>query len=104
MKSILVFLYCVTPPFQDAKPNTSLHRIYSEIMIKDPKGLPLTDKDGFQRVCEEDYAYMAPMVYVRPVAEPAKCALIHLPTQYFQAHLAIALSNDSEYKNTINHK
>lgn len=73
-------------------------------MTKDPKGLPKTDKEGFQRVCEEDYAYMAPMVYVRSVAEPTRCSLVRFPTQYFQAHLAIALSNDSEYKNIINHK
>jgi hypothetical protein len=73
-------------------------------MIKDPRGLPLTVKDGFQRVCEEDYAYMAPMFDTRSVAEPAKCALVRLPTQYFQAHLAIALSNDTEHKNTINHQ
>jgi len=73
-------------------------------MIKDPKGLPLTDKDGFQRVCEEDYAYMAPMFYVRSVAEPVNCALVRLPAQYFQAHLAIALSNNTEYKNAFNHQ
>ena len=73
-------------------------------MIKDPKGLHLTDKGGFQRVCEEDYAYMAPMFFVSSVAEPANCALVRLPTQYFQAHLAIALSSITEYKNEFNHQ
>ena len=73
VKLILVFLNCVTSPFQDAKPNTSLNRIYSEVMIKDPKGVPLTDKGGFQRVCEEYYAYMAPMVYTRSVAVSEMC-------------------------------
>jgi hypothetical protein len=72
--------------------------------MKDPKGLPMADEEGFRRVCEEDYAYMAPMFYVRSVSQPAKCAPVRLPTQYFQAHLAIALSKDSAYKNTINRK
>jgi hypothetical protein len=73
-------------------------------MMKDPRDLPLTDKGGFQRVCEEYYVHMAPMFYVRSVTEPAKCALVRLPTQYFQTNLAIALSKDSEYSNTINHQ
>jgi hypothetical protein len=104
IKLILVLLNGITSSFQDAEPNTFLHRIYSEIMMKDPKGLPLTDTDGFQRICEEDYAYMTSTLYVRSVTEPAKCALVRVPTQYFQTHLAIVPSNDSEYRNTINHQ
>jgi hypothetical protein len=73
-------------------------------MTKDPKNFPKTDADGFQRVCDEKYAYMAPTEYVVPVIEAANCDVVPLAKQYFQASLAFALSNDSEYKNLINQK
>ncbi|XP_021924488.1 probable glutamate receptor [Zootermopsis nevadensis] len=89
--------------FSGAKPNTTLHRIYSEIMTKDPKNFPKTDEDGFQRICNEKYAYMAPTEYVVSVIEAANCDVVPLPRQYFEKILAIALPSDSEYKNLINH-
>lgn len=73
-------------------------------MIKDSKSFPRTDEDGIQRVCEENYAYMAPVEYIISVLERAKCPLVSLPRQYFEASLAIALSNVSEYRNLINRK
>jgi hypothetical protein len=73
-------------------------------MIKDPKNFPKTEEDAFQRVCDETYAYMAPTVYVASFIKTAKCVVVPLPTHYFETSFAIALSNDSEYKNLFNHK
>jgi hypothetical protein len=47
---------------------------------------------------------MAPVEYIISVLERAKCPLVSLPRQYFEASLAIAFSNVSEYKNLINLK
>jgi hypothetical protein len=73
-------------------------------MLKDTKSFPMTDEDGIQRVCDENYAYMAPIEYIISVLERAHCPIVSLPKQYFEANLAIALSNVSEYKNVINQK
>jgi len=70
--------------------------------MRDTKNFPETDEDGFQRVCNEKYAYMAPPDFVVSVLNEANCIVVPLPRRYFKKSLALALPAGSEYKNLIN--
>ncbi|PSN42841.1 hypothetical protein C0J52_14395 [Blattella germanica] len=88
--------------FKDADKNSVQGRIFSTLIMKDPKNCPETDQEALERICSTKYAYMAPTEYVHHLMGSAKCEIQHYQEKYMSASLGIALTNNCEYKKLFN--
>jgi hypothetical protein len=76
---------------------------YKQLIAPFKKDLPVSELDGFRRVCaDHKYAYIAPKFVAEYVSWLESCQLVTLPETSYPVSVAFIISKICPYKGVIN--
>jgi hypothetical protein len=82
-----------------------MKNIYDKLMAPYEHLMPMKDIEGIQKVCSlTNYALATHTSIMMNLGIVPNCSITYVPQAFFPGSMAVAITEDSPYKELFNHK